>query len=618
MSPFSPYSALSPVDPGGSFHQQRQGTAERERGEQAALLSEPDRWSDSMQTRLWLLPTIALSFVIALACPAGAQWQRDGVPVCMDSSNQYSPALAPDGASGALVFWVDRRNGMQNIYGQHIDATGHALWTVNGVQISSSAGSQDSPVAVSDGVGGAIVAYDQFVGTGKSHIYAQRVNSNGVPQWGTGVAIGPTDTAQYKPAILPPNKHGILVGQTPGAIIAWIDGRNAGKDHDLYIEAIDNTGTARWAAEAVDASASDVDDVSMVTDAVGSASTPKGAILTWLRLSTNQSATYAQRIASDGTEQWGANGVPAGASSFDQIAPVVASVGAGRAIFEWEDLRNSSKDIYGQYLGSGTWQVDGLPISRAPGAQSHLSIVPDGAGGAISVWIDARFQAADIFAQRVDVSGSPVWTLDGVPVSLVPGALQTEPVLVTDYASGAVVVWLDTRLGHANLFAQHLDASGAALWADGFPVASVGYQDDPRVISDDLGGAIVACRASRSAAADAYAPPARVVGSICGAGPPPPLAFRALSPFPNPASVAATLRFELPAPARVSAEIVDVQGHVVRDLMAGQDLPAGIQTLYWGGRRTSGEHVPNRVYLFCVDESNQTAREKVLFVGANR
>jgi len=128
----------------------------------------------------------------------------------------------------------------------------------------------------------------------------------------------------------------------------------------------------------------------------------------------------------------------------------------------------------------------------------------------------------------------------------------------------------------------------------------------------------VAWRDFRNPGADIYAQHIPADGSIVGARPSPPLAFRALPPFPNPASVAATLRFELPAPARVSAEIVDVQGHVVRDLMAGQDLPAGIQTLHWDGRRTSGEHVRNGVYLFCVHESNQTAREKVLFVGANR
>ena len=42
----------------------------------------------------------------------------------------------------------------------------------------------------------------------------------------------------------------------------------------------------------------------------------------------------------------------------------------------------------------------------------------DGAGGAIIVWADERWGTADvdIYAQRIDGSGSPLWAANGAPV----------------------------------------------------------------------------------------------------------------------------------------------------------------------------------------------------------
>lgn len=576
-------------------------------------------------TRIVLVLALCLSCV--WACPSFAQWQRDGVPVCTEASTQLSPVLVPDGSSGALVFWTDLRSGI-HIYGQHIDAAGNALWAPNGVEISAAGSSQEDPVAMSDGLGGAIIAYEQFVGTGPTQIIAQRVNSNGVTQWTPGgEAIGaPGDSVQYSPAIISDNKHGIMVGQTPGAIIAWIAKLTGQTDANLQIEAIDNTGAVRWPAKAVE-TIGNVTEFSMTTDGVGIASAPKGAILTWTIGSSGETRIWAQRITSAGGYAWGLEVPTVGIqdTTLLQAGPVIASSGAGNAIVEWSDIRNPSRDVFGQRFvgGNPAWGRNGLSVSVAAGDQEELSMVSDGVGGAISVWRDRRFQASpfwDIFAQRVSDTGVPVWTLDGVPVSLSLGAYKELPVAVPDFSSGAIIVWGDNRLGNMDLFAQHLDASGTPVWSsDGIPVcAAPNDQSEIRAISDDLGGAIVAWTDRRTGSADIYAQHIAPDGSVVAALPAAPTAFQALPPFPNPMMETTTLRFVLPTPGRVRADVFSVEGRLVRNLMEAKDLPAGIQTVDWDGRGTNGERLPSGLYLFSVRKGNGISREKVLIVGQTR
>jgi hypothetical protein len=87
---------------------------------------------------------------------------------------------------------------------------------VNGVAICSAAGAQISPRTVSDGVGGAIVTWQDFRGAMSPDIYAQRVSHSGAAQWVTdGVPLCTADWEQLVPQIVSDGEG--------GAIVAWQD-----------------------------------------------------------------------------------------------------------------------------------------------------------------------------------------------------------------------------------------------------------------------------------------------------------------------------------------------------------------------------------------------------------
>src|SRR5205809_4830636 len=102
---------------------------------------------------------LGVVIVAALATSAEAQWQHDGVPVCTASGFQSAPTAVPDGSGGTIIAWVDERSSPFRIYAQHLDSTGVSQWTANGAPLCSSGGPQYYPAAISDGLGGAIVAW---------------------------------------------------------------------------------------------------------------------------------------------------------------------------------------------------------------------------------------------------------------------------------------------------------------------------------------------------------------------------------------------------------------------------------------------------------------------------
>jgi hypothetical protein len=90
---------------------------------------------------------------------AGAPvWAADGVPVCAASGDQTYPTIATDGAGGAYIAWNDLRSGLR-VYGQHLDAGGSPHWDADGIPLCSNPATQQSPEIIGDGAGGAVVAW---------------------------------------------------------------------------------------------------------------------------------------------------------------------------------------------------------------------------------------------------------------------------------------------------------------------------------------------------------------------------------------------------------------------------------------------------------------------------
>jgi len=329
--------------------------------------------------------------------PAGVPlWTPDGVALCTALGDQVPIAVVSDGAGGAIVAWEDIRSGDSDVYARRVDAAGTPQWTADGVPLSTAADAQYPYSAASDGMGGAIVAWEDRRSGTQYDIYARRVDAAGAPQWtADGVAVCTAANDQFTPMIVPDG-----VG---GAIVSWRDDRIFSSD--IYTQRISAAGAPQWTGNGVALCTAPGNQGNPTIESDGAG----GAIVAWYDQRSVSADVYVQRVSAAGTPQWAANGVPL-CTAFSEQAPTgIVSDGTGGAIVAWNDQRSVSADVYAQRVSSAgvpQWTTNGIALCTAVGSQELPVVASDGAGGAIVAWYDQRSGPGyDIYAQRIERFG---------------------------------------------------------------------------------------------------------------------------------------------------------------------------------------------------------------------
>ena len=174
------------------------------------------------------------------------------------------------------------------------------------------------------------------------------------------------------------------------------------------------------------------------------------------------------RSASPRTEVlfWSTDGQNISAmTDWNEINPQIVSDGAGGAIISWYADRPGYIGTYAQRVSSyGTWQwgwEGGIPLFIAPMMSIfEFRLVPDGEGGAIAAWQDYRSGTVDLYVQRIDTDGNILWNLNGTGICTGVGGFQ-EIEAAPDEGGGIVVVWADYTSGsHSYSYVQRVNAGG--------------------------------------------------------------------------------------------------------------------------------------------------------------
>jgi hypothetical protein len=265
-----------------------------------------------------------------------ALWTANGVAICTATGSQNTPTLAFDGAGGAIITWFDFRSGTYyHIYAQRVDSTGNVLWATDGVVVCGATNTQMSPAIMSDGAGGAMIVWQDFRNGVDMDVYAQRINSSGVAQWGAnGVAVSALASGQDSPVMVSDGAG--------GAVIAWNDYRNSATA-DVYAQRINGSGISQWTANGVAISVAPNYQADLVIVGDGAS----GAIIAWDDQRAGAYDIYAQRVDASGAVQWRASGIPICNAAYTQNYPQMVSDGSGGAILAWQDSRSSTNyDVY--------------------------------------------------------------------------------------------------------------------------------------------------------------------------------------------------------------------------------------------------------------------------------
>jgi len=289
-----------------------------------------------------------------------------------------------------------------------------------------------------------------------------------------------------------------------GTVVVWSDFR--GGDQDIYAQKLDAAGNFMWASDGVPVckQAGAQSNPRLLSDGAG------GAFVVWedARVSPSNLNIYVQRINSLGVTLWGAGGVLVCGAANNQRQAVLSPNGLGGVLVAWVDERGVDADIYAQRMnasGVPQWTANGVAVCTATGIQQDPAVVSDTQGGALLSWRDER-AGVDIYAQRVNETGAVQWAANGLAVSAVAGN-QEAPVAIPDGTGGMIVSWIDSRGADQDIYAQRMSSTGAAQWAaNGAAVCvTTGNQRRPRLCTDGANGAIVTWEDGRGASTDVYA-----------------------------------------------------------------------------------------------------------------
>ena len=328
-------------------------------------------------------------------------WTTNGIAVCSKTTNQKNPKISSDNAGGAIIVWEDSLNNYWDVYAQRISSNGTLLWTTTGVSICNSPNAQNNPKIDVDGLGGAVIVWQDKRNNVDYDIYAQRIDNSGASLWtANGVVVCNAINTQNNPRIEPDGSNGALIG--------WTDKRNA-IDNNIYAQRINSSGAVQWAANGLLVCGAVNNQSALDMKYIGAS----GLLLTWKddRTTANFNEIYAQIVSLAGSNQLTSNGILL-SNGLKSINPNAISDGLGGAIIAWQDSTTLGWDIKTQSINSTgvtQWTSGGVTVCNASDDQVNVSQVTDGNGGAIYVWEDRRNTSNyDLYAHHLYSSGTPI------------------------------------------------------------------------------------------------------------------------------------------------------------------------------------------------------------------
>ncbi len=468
---------------------------------------------------------LLLPLLLLIPFSVSANWIDGGIPIANLPGQQNRPALLSDGLGGVFVIWFENGTLQRDIFAQRVDQDGNRLWAEGGVPVCACTGSQVLPKVVSDGSGGAFVAWennpngaaggdviylgridaagqvlfnDRAVGGGwlnewsmipdgnhgvvvtwsvggpqYAQVLAQRFDSDGVPQWSSAVLCNLTyDLDQNR-------DYPVVAPAFPGGFrIYWSDFRRSYWDYDvrphqfygavdLYTQLVDGSG------QQVPSGNGQLLQQDGHAGPLALGATGGAAMALEGGVSLNRKL-QVQRLDTDGTQLW-LSDVVTGVNTYDWLYPWIEPDGVGGFVVAWQASIGNDLDPYAQRLGPDGSKLWPSPVSFFPGAgnYSNSAVIADGLGGLVAV-VQPWACCGVARLQRVDGLGALPWGTTGVALS--NASYFYDSALALDGAGGVYCAWADDRDGESySVFLQRFNLNDGS-WGNPVAVAISSFE----------------------------------------------------------------------------------------------------------------------------------------------
>ena len=454
-----------------------------------------------MKKLLCLIFLISFSFAIGFDTEEGAPI-RQGVHI------EWYRTTASGNQGEAIFVWSDTRYGMRNIFAHKLNQDGELLWGEAGAVITDLPGRQEDPVAITDGSGGAFIAWVDYRFDAQGDIFIQHVDSNGdILLDPSGIALAQVEGKQitinmctdslggvfvtwqdkrggvdddiygthvsYEHEIVSPGS-GIAIVVEGGnqnaktieyagnneAFIAWADFRE-GANPDVYGQRLDMNMNISFSQNGFQIAGDEEQELKPRATFINNTT----SFIAWKQGDENSKIFY-QFVDQDGLVF--ANARPISENDAIQTAPRVKRSPIGEVFVNWKDLRDDpiDGDQYFQKIdvnGERQWG-DGVRVDPVDDVDFSARFSAGNNGDVNVVWERGTFPEIDIMFQNIDASGN--YSLDQpIAISNLPG-YQFAPILSGNIENGLYVIYGDQGTGSINLGVEKITSQFALEWGN--------------------------------------------------------------------------------------------------------------------------------------------------------
>jgi len=409
-----------------------------------------------MMGTLLLLPPV----VSAVPGPVGSEFQVN----TYTTDDQFSPAVAFDGAGNFVVVWESVQGGSGlGIFGQRYDSAGTPQGAEFQVNTDTSGGL--FPAVAADPAGNFVVAWQSPSGSSYDtyEVFGQRFDSTGTAQGPEFQVNTYTTGKQFRPAVGTDAVGNFVVVWTSGTPTVFGGGNSQdGSGTGIFGQRYDNTGLPIGSEFQVNTqTTNNQSDPSVTADPMGN------FVVVWQSdiRSIYDNDIFGQRYDSAGTPQ-GSEFQVNTYTPTHQISPHVVADGAGNFVVVWNGFVAGGGVFAQRYDATGLPVGSEFQVNAYTGAGGeHPTVATDGAGNFVVAWNSYRQDGSNygVFAQRYDSSGTPQGS--EFQVNTYTPSFQAGPTMAADAAGNFVVLWTSYgQDGNRNgVFGQRYDSTGAAV-----------------------------------------------------------------------------------------------------------------------------------------------------------
>ena len=422
-----------------------------------------------------------LFIILSLIVGQEMIWQENGIPIRQGVHIEWQRTLCP-GEPGNLIFvWSDTRYGSRNVFAQKVDSTGALLWGTGGSAVTNLPGRQEDPVAITDGDGGAFIAWVDYRFDEEGDIFIQHIDNQGNRMMDdNGAALARID-----------GRHltiNMCTDSLGGVFVAWQDKRNF-LDDDIY-------GTHVSSNYEIIAPSGGVSIIQMNGNQGAKSLEYAGnneATIIWSDTrSGSGNDIYCQKINMNMEKIFAEGGLVVSATSDLETTPRTTYMNNDTSFIIWQSGTENTDIYYNLLTSNGLVYTQPLQLCSYNSSKAYPRVKRNQLGEVFIQWIDYRNDPTEgsHFYQRISVGGNISWDQDGIQLDL--GGDDHHARFSAGGNGELFVYWERGTFPNVDIMYQAIQSDGSLLLNNAQFVSNVsGYQSMPNTISDNNNGSFV-------------------------------------------------------------------------------------------------------------------------------